>query len=167
MSARNISAATRAALAEVKKLRADLERVEKERDNAKLAGEAALVHSQRELAETKSALEESKAFSDMWNGAAATWERKCLALDTELDQLQRAWALRELSEPELLTDAYVHTLPESVAALVRRYAGICVGPCADCNAQAPLKQVAGATMNDPDKLVCAWGCSEKGPSDGG
>jgi hypothetical protein len=51
----------RAAEEAVVQLRADLERVTAERDRAKLAGEAALVHAQRELAETKAALEEANA----------------------------------------------------------------------------------------------------------
>ncbi len=156
----------------VRELRADLERVTKERDDLRVEvvsrHDAAAYMAQRGRADrAERELERVTKERDNLFKQAVTY-------GSDLKAVRRAWALWLLGGEWYDRDGLIHFttsdsegLPEDVRQLAMRYAGICIGPCADCKARAPLKQVCGATMNDPDKLVCAWGCSEKGASDGG
>src|SRR5688572_23788959 len=84
-------------------------------------------------------------------------------LREELEEMRKRFALLALdtmTAPAL--DWFINgggtTRDEKVDELIKRYCAVPRRQCADCGQRAPMKQVAGATMNDPDKLVCAWGC---------
>jgi hypothetical protein len=140
---------------------------------------------QRAHAETKAALEEARqgerdavehaSLSDVHHRELAA----ARTATAELNQLRRAWALRELrrvqvicGEVSLSGDATMALIPDGVLALIRSGAGKPIGECALCLERWPLRrQLDGRHYmftNAMDR-VCApgWGCSEKGASDGG
>jgi hypothetical protein len=159
-------------------LRADLERVTAERDQIKkqlvsfdggpLVRKSDLDAERAAHAETKAALERSVTCIEM--------NRRGWAADRcKIDRLRREWALYLLEDVNggvLSLNVALIGLPESVAALIRAGAGKPIGECDNCKQRAPLMpyQDTQTWLNAgaPDgAMVCAWGCSEKGASDGG
>ena len=156
-------------LTECSTLRAELERVTAERDAARKYHTVEYEQrreAERELAETKAARaqdreRDTRTMQDLLDINSETLdatyrelaEARAALADcadrvhpdehaaalAELDQLRRAWALRELAEPELLTDGALTYFPESVAALIRSGAGCPMGACVRCKQRAPLK----------------------------
>lgn len=181
MSPRNVSAATRAAFAEVNQLRAELERVTAERDTERAwreDKERLLCNTERELAETKAALESSHKREEVltaeWHKALYNAKNERLNTNearAELYQLQREWALRELETTARIPrdEAWLRNFPATVAALIRSAAAddCHIGQC-KCGVTVPLKRVPLGDYGDSED-VCApgWCCSEKGASDGG
>jgi hypothetical protein len=95
----------------------------------------------------------------------------------ELAQLRRAWALHMITvqgwqEHDVRDFAESEGIPESVAVLIRAGAGCPIGECGICGQRAPLQRRQRAEEDGQFatyESVCApaWGCSEKGASDGG
>lgn len=153
---------------EVRKLRADLERVTAEWDRAKRL-EPYCDRLAAELAETKAALELLSTSREAHAEGLDAVEQERDAARAELAQLQRAWALQTLEQYREAAPAAER--PESVAALIRAGAGLPIGECDRCKRRAPVttkdlapRVATGQMVRESRVNVCAkgWGCSEKG-----
>lgn len=97
----------------------------------------------------------------------ADWQ----ALESERDELRRAWAAVVLSEADGDLEAFadwhqLEALPAAVLALAREHAGKPVGKCDRCGKLAPLvNSLAGIVGKALEQYpaagdeVCAWGCA--------
>jgi len=147
-------------------LRAELERVtaerakDRERDTATM--QTLLDIATEDLSAERAAHAKTKAaLADCADRVHPDEHAATLA---ELDQLRRAWALRELASH---TPGYpmpgLGGLPESVAALIRAGAGKPIGECESCGERAPLVTQGQRTVT-LSEMICApgWPCGTGG-----
>lgn len=151
----------RVALAETKAARAqDRERDTRTMQDLLDINSETLDATYRELAEARAALERTER-------ADRVHPDEHVAALYELDQLRRAWALRELRNGNGGSGDWLERLcanvPAPVAALIRSGAGYQIAECDECHQRAPVREV---TIDGASACVCAWPCSEKGARDG-